>query len=168
MIFLKRIVTGDETWICYETPETKRQSLEWQHTGSPKTKKGKPPLSLKKIMFAVFCDCQGILRVDWMERGTTINVTTYCETLKKLRRSIQNKRRGLLDSGIVFVHDNVRRHTARVTTTLLDSFRCEQFCRPPYNTDLAPSDFHLFSHLKKFLACQQFASDDEINENVQN
>ncbi|GBN12274.1 hypothetical protein AVEN_171013-1 [Araneus ventricosus] len=34
--------------------------------------------------------------------------------------------------------------------------------------DLAPSDFHLFSHLKKFLACQQFASDDEIKVNVQN
>ncbi|GBL85811.1 hypothetical protein AVEN_63150-1 [Araneus ventricosus] len=34
--------------------------------------------------------------------------------------------------------------------------------------DLAPSDFHLFSHLKKFLAGQQFASDDEIKVNVQN
>ncbi|GBN97067.1 hypothetical protein AVEN_79055-1 [Araneus ventricosus] len=34
--------------------------------------------------------------------------------------------------------------------------------------DLAPSDFHLFSHLKQFLAGQQFASDDEIKVNVQN
>ncbi|GBM04700.1 hypothetical protein AVEN_44837-1 [Araneus ventricosus] len=34
--------------------------------------------------------------------------------------------------------------------------------------DLAPSDFHLFSHLKKFLAGKQFASDDEIKVNVQN
>ncbi|GBN75711.1 hypothetical protein AVEN_113520-1 [Araneus ventricosus] len=31
--------------------------------------------------------------------------------------------------------------------------------------DLAPSDFHLFSHLKKFLAGQKFASDDEIKDN---
>ncbi|GBO03099.1 hypothetical protein AVEN_170142-1 [Araneus ventricosus] len=30
------------------------------------------------------------------------------------------------------------------------------------------SDFHLFSHLKKFLAGQQFASDDEIKVSVQN
>ncbi|GBN87020.1 hypothetical protein AVEN_50789-1 [Araneus ventricosus] len=35
-------------------------------------------------------------------------------------------------------------------------------------TDLAPSDFHLFSHLKKFLADQQFARDDEIKLKVQN
>ncbi|GBN02637.1 hypothetical protein AVEN_37260-1 [Araneus ventricosus] len=34
--------------------------------------------------------------------------------------------------------------------------------------DLDPSDFYLFSHLKKFLADQQFANDDEIKENVQN
>ncbi|GBM85453.1 hypothetical protein AVEN_134354-1 [Araneus ventricosus] len=53
-------------------------------------------------------------------------------------------------------------------TTLLDSFRWEQFCQPPYSSDLAPTDFHLSSHLKKFLAGQQFASDDEIKVNVQN
>ncbi|GBN46517.1 hypothetical protein AVEN_46699-1, partial [Araneus ventricosus] len=34
--------------------------------------------------------------------------------------------------------------------------------------DLAPSDFHLFSHLKKFLAGQQFESDDENKAKVQN
>ncbi|GBO46363.1 hypothetical protein AVEN_177273-1 [Araneus ventricosus] len=43
----KRIVTGDETWICHETPGMKRQSLEWWNTGSPKPKKAKPPLSSK-------------------------------------------------------------------------------------------------------------------------
>ncbi|KAG8308547.1 hypothetical protein J6590_107134, partial [Homalodisca vitripennis] len=32
--------------------------------------------------------------------------TFYCETLKWLRRAIQNKRHGLLTSGVVFVHDN--------------------------------------------------------------
>ncbi|GBM32325.1 hypothetical protein AVEN_224712-1 [Araneus ventricosus] len=34
--------------------------------------------------------------------------------------------------------------------------------------DLVPSDFHLFPHLKKFLAGQEFSSDDEIKVNVQN
>ncbi|GBM07295.1 hypothetical protein AVEN_16274-1 [Araneus ventricosus] len=62
--FLKRIGTGDETWICSETPETKRQTLEWRHTGSPNPEKSKPPLFSKKIMCTVFWDCQGILLVD--------------------------------------------------------------------------------------------------------
>jgi hypothetical protein len=39
----------------------------------------------------------------------------YCETLKKLRRAIQNKRRGILTSGTVLLHDNVHSHTAART-----------------------------------------------------
>ena len=105
--------------------------------------------------------------MEFMERGTTINAEVYCETLKKLRRAIQNKRRGLLTSEVVFVHDNARPHTARVMTALVDSFRWEQFSHPPYSPDLALSNFHLFLHMKKFLAGQKFESDDEIKGNVQ-
>ena len=37
--FLGELVTGDETWIyCYD-PETKEQSKEWRHSGSPGPKK---------------------------------------------------------------------------------------------------------------------------------
>ncbi|GBN47818.1 hypothetical protein AVEN_108909-1 [Araneus ventricosus] len=103
--FLKRIVTDDETWICYETPETKRQSLGMAGYWFPETQGSKATSFFKKIMCTVFWDCQRILLVDWMERGTTINATAYCEMMKKLRGGIQNKRRGLLTSGIVFVHD---------------------------------------------------------------
>jgi hypothetical protein len=37
---------------------------------------------------------------------------------------------------------------------------CEQFDHPPYSPDLAPSDFHLFLHLKSFLAGQRFHYDE--------
>lgn len=30
------IVTGDETWVYYTTPETKEQSRQWRHSGSRK------------------------------------------------------------------------------------------------------------------------------------
>lgn len=33
--FLTRIVTGDETWVCYATPTSNRQSMEWRHAHSP-------------------------------------------------------------------------------------------------------------------------------------
>ncbi|GBL62092.1 hypothetical protein AVEN_146440-1 [Araneus ventricosus] len=36
--FLNKIVTGDETWVCHVTPESKQQSTEWRHSRSP-TKK---------------------------------------------------------------------------------------------------------------------------------
>ncbi|GBM68808.1 hypothetical protein AVEN_22280-1 [Araneus ventricosus] len=33
--FLNKIVTGDETWVCHVTPESKEQSMEWRHSLSP-------------------------------------------------------------------------------------------------------------------------------------
>jgi len=36
--FIGRIVMGDETWVHYHQPETKKASKEWRHTSSPKPK----------------------------------------------------------------------------------------------------------------------------------
>jgi histone-lysine N-methyltransferase SETMAR len=37
---------------------------------------------------------------------------------------------------------------------------------PPYSPDLAPSDFHLFLHLKERLPGKKFDEDDEVQEEV--
>ncbi|GFX12870.1 hypothetical protein TNCV_1976081 [Trichonephila clavipes] len=37
--FMKRIVTGDETWCHHYEPETKRVSIQWKHALSPLPKK---------------------------------------------------------------------------------------------------------------------------------
>ena len=47
-------------------------------------------------------------------------------------------------------------------TQNLITFGWEQFDHPPYSPDLAPSDFHLFLHLKSFLAGRQFHDDNEV------
>ncbi|XP_015904956.1 mariner Mos1 transposase [Parasteatoda tepidariorum] len=62
--FLSRIVTGDETWVSYDTPETKQQSMEWRHTSSP-TK----VLTPRELMCTVFWDRKGILLIDFLPRG---------------------------------------------------------------------------------------------------
>jgi len=37
--FLNHVVTGNETWVSHEAPESKQQSMEWRRTSSPaKTK----------------------------------------------------------------------------------------------------------------------------------
>ncbi|GBN77026.1 hypothetical protein AVEN_202702-1 [Araneus ventricosus] len=79
--FLNKIVTGDETWVCLVTPQSKQQSMEWKHSRSPTKKKFKTTLSAHKIMCTVFWDRQGILLVDFLPRGETINAVRYCETL---------------------------------------------------------------------------------------
>jgi histone-lysine N-methyltransferase SETMAR len=87
------------------------------------------------------------------------SVIKFLNALQKLRRAIQNKWRRMLSAGIVFLHDNATPHTARRTASLLQEFSWEVFNHPPYSPDLAPNDFHLFLHLKKFH--QRFENDRE-------
>ena len=100
-------------------------------------------------MATVFWDRQGVLLVDFLARNTTINTDAYCATLRRLRKAIQNRRRGKLSSGIVLIHDNARPHIARLTQTLLRfQFHWDTFENPTYISDLAQSDFHLFLKMK--------------------
>ncbi|GBM74511.1 Histone-lysine N-methyltransferase SETMAR [Araneus ventricosus] len=112
-------------------------------------------------METIFWDRKGVLLVDFMPKGTTINANRYCEALKKLRRAIQNRRRG-----IVLLHGNARPHTYAATQELLDQFGWEIFDHPPYNPDLAPNDFHLFLKLKELLGGKRFGSDEELENAV--
>ena len=52
--FLKRIVTGDDTWVHHYEPESKRASMEWLNPSSRKAKKLKSLLSAGKVMATVF------------------------------------------------------------------------------------------------------------------
>jgi len=127
----------------------------------------KQTISTRKIMCTVFWNRQGVLLVEFLPQGTKINSAVYCETLKKLRHAIQNKRRGMLSAAILLLHDNARPHSAAQTQDLITSFRWGQMDHPPYSPDLAPSDFHLFLHLKKFLGGKQFDDDDDLKDAVQ-
>ncbi|GFV99419.1 mariner Mos1 transposase [Trichonephila clavipes] len=150
---LDRIVIGDETWVRHVNCETKLQSMQWGHTSSPKrSSKCLQTLSPKKIMATVFRDRQGVLLIDFFERGATMNSERYCQTSCNLRRTVQNKRRGKLMSKILFLHDNARPPTANCSQELLNSFKWEVFPHPPYSPDLAPSNFHLFPKMKNWLA----------------
>jgi len=163
--FLSRVVTQDETWVSHATPESKQQSMEWRHTSLPKKTRFKQTTSTRKIMCTVFWDRKGVLLVDFLPQGSTINASVYCDTFKKLHRAIQNKRRGMLSWGVVMIHDNAHPHTAAAMQHLITPFGQEQFDHPPNSPDLAPSDFHLFLCLKSFLAGWRFHN-DEVKEAV--
>ena len=65
------------------------------------------------------------------------------------------------------LHDNAQLHSAAQTQDLITSFKWEQMDHLLYSPDLAPSDFHLFLHLKKFLGGKRFDDDDDLKDAVQ-
>lgn len=74
--FLRRFVTVDETWIHHYTPETKIQSGQWILPGERAPKKAQTVQSAGKVMATVFWDSQGIIFIDYLEKGKTITGNT--------------------------------------------------------------------------------------------
>jgi hypothetical protein len=115
-------------------------------------------------MCTVFWDRKRILLVVFLPQGSAINASVCCNTLKKLRCIIQNKRRGMLSQGVVMLHDSARPHTVAAKQDLIATFGWEQFDHGPKSPDLVPGDFHVFLHLKRFLGGWQFHYDSEVKE----
>lgn len=143
--FLSSTVTSDETWAAYYTPETK----DSHHSGGTLVlllpKSSKPQFRLKKIMASVFWDRKGVILIDSLPQGKTITAAQYCGTLRKLKRAIQNQRRGMFTKEVCLLHDITCPHTANAIKARLNSFGWDILNHPSYFSYLAPSDFHLFT-----------------------
>lgn len=92
----------------------------------------------------------------------TVNGDVYRAAIRRAARQLRDR-----DEDIIFLHDNARPHTANDTQKLLDELDWEVLSHPPYSPDIAPSDFHLFRSLKKWLKGRRFGSIDEVREGIQ-
>jgi histone-lysine N-methyltransferase SETMAR len=148
--FLCRYVTMDERWIYHFTPESSRSSSWWTATGELHPKRPKAQQSAGKIMAAVLWDKQGIIFIDYIEKGNTINSEYYIVLLERLKAKIAIKRPHMAKKIILFHQDNAH------------ELKIELLLHPPYSLDLVPSDYWLFANLKKILAGKKFRSNEEV------
>jgi len=155
-------VTMDETWLYHYDPETKQQSMEWRHSGSPRPKKIRAQKSAGKVLASIFCDQDGILPIDCLPKGQTINSEYYSSLLVQLKDILKEKRRGKVTNVVLFLHDNALAHRALATQKKLAYLRFQFLDHPPYSPDLAPSGYHLFPGLKKQLKGRHLSSDVEV------
>ena len=96
---LDALVTCDESWIyCYD-PETKRQSSQWKHAGSPRPKKTRQSKSTQKLTMILFFDSMDIIYINWVSTGITVNKEYYIEVLREFRKRYRRKRPEHFESG---------------------------------------------------------------------
>ena len=79
---LDALVTCDESWIYGYNPETKRQSSQWNHAGSPRPKKARQRKSTHKLLMIPFFDCPAMIYMHWVPTGQTVNREYYVEVLR--------------------------------------------------------------------------------------
>jgi len=80
----------------------------------------------------------------------------------QLKDILKIKRREKVTKGVLFWHENAPAHRALATRKKLAYLDFQCLDHPPYSPDLAPSDYHLFSGLKKQLKGRHFSSDTEV------
>jgi len=138
----------DETSLYHYDPETQQQSTEWRHNGSPHPKKLGVQNSARKVLASIFWDQDGILLIDYLPKGQTINAEYYSFLLVDLKDILKGKRHGKATKEVLFLHDNAPAHRALATQKKLAYLGFQCLDHPPYSLDLTPSDYHLFSGLK--------------------
>ena len=150
----------DETWIHHFTPESNQQSAECIAAGESHPKQTKTQTSAGNVLVSVFWDVQGNLFTDYLEKGRTINreyhiallVCSKKEISKKKKKPQMKKKKGL------FHQDNAQCHKSIATMEV----HFELLLHPPYSPDLAPSDYWLFSVLKRMLQGKRFDSNEKV------
>ncbi|GFO18848.1 histone-lysine N-methyltransferase SETMAR [Plakobranchus ocellatus] len=80
--FLQCILTGDESCILHYDPEFKAQSMEYRHKTSPSLRKFKAVASARKVLYIVFRDMEGVVHMEFLEQGQTVNSERYISTLR--------------------------------------------------------------------------------------
>ena len=129
---LSRVVTGDESWIFEYDPLTKRQSLEWKSASSPRPKKARLFKSKIKVMLIVFFDVHGIVHLEFLPQGQTINQNVYKDILRRLMHSVREKRRELWETKSWLLHDNAPAHNALSIRQFLAENNIAVLEQPPY------------------------------------
>ncbi|KMQ87532.1 mariner mos1 transposase [Lasius niger] len=166
--FMKRIITGDETWVYEYDMQTSQQSSEWRFENEPKPKRPRQSRSKIKVMLTVFFDYRGVVHSEFLPEGQTVNKEYYLGVMRRLRENIRRKRPDLWkDNSWILHHDNAPSHKAIIVQEFLAKNTTNVIDQAPYSPDMAPCDFFLFPKLKLPLRGRRFESIDAIKENSQ-
>ena len=153
----------DESWIYWYDQETKWQSYQWKHAGSPRPKKARQSKSTHKLLMIPFFHSIGMIYMHWVPTGQTVNKEYYAEVLREFREIFLGKRPQVFKSGQWHFHqDNAPVHNSILVTDYLTKMGIKTVPQPSYSPDFAPCDFWLFPKLR---GCR-YETIEEIKEAV--
>lgn len=162
------LITSDETWVKYATPETSESSREWRISGSSRPEKSRISPRSEKVMLTVWWDARGVILLDFWKRSDKIsfNAAYYQEMIKKLRKTLPTVRRGMLMKGPRILVDNAPVHRADASKACFAECGLKTIETPTYSPDIAPSDYYLFRNLKTCLRSVKFDSRETLEREV--
>ena len=85
--FLKKVITGDESWVYGYKIETKAQSSHWKCTEEPRPKKSLQVRSNVKVFLTVCFDFNSVVHHKLLIQGRTVNKEYYLKVMHFQKRS---------------------------------------------------------------------------------
>ena len=136
-------------------PETKRQSREWHTAKSPRPKKARMSKSkIKSMLIYFFFDSQGIVHMEFVPPGQSVNQTFYREVLERLRKRVARVRPGTARTWMLH-NDNAPCHTAVPINEFWQKKAFMWFLSPPVRR-ISVSVTYFYSPAQKSLERAQF------------
>ena len=159
--FFHCIVTSDESWIHHYDPLSQLEAKVWKRLREQTPTRLRQERSAGKIMMIIFWDKDGVLLVEYLPCGTTINGPSDTSIIERLHSVIVEKGRGTVIRRVLLLHDNAPVDKCKIVQAAIRQAGFIELNHCAYSPGLAPSDSHLFSNLNKFLRSENFSSDDE-------
>ena len=166
--FCDSIVTGDESWIHHYDPLSHLEAKVWKRPGEQAPTLLSQERSAGKIMMIIFWEEDNVLLTDYLPRGTTINGLCYASIIERLRSVIVEQGRGKVSHGVLLLRDNATIYKCNIVQAAIRQAGLIELNHPAYSSEIALTNYHPLSNLKKFLRLRNVSSDGEVVTTVEN
>ena len=157
----QRRVMSSQLWTWDE-----EVAIAVKHPQSLRARKFRTGPSTEKVMATIFWDQDRILLVDFLSPVSRPTVTGTPNSCGNWRVASGTSDRTLTSRISPFVTTRVFVHPWATTGEKLAKLVWTVIPHPPYSTDLASSNFHLFGLLKDFLRGQYFTNNGGLKTTV--
>ena len=148
----------DHKWnlVISQWTERMQQSVEWRHSGSPRTKIFRAQKSSWKFVASIFWYQDCTFLIDYLQKSQINKTEYYLSLLVQFKNILKEKFGGNFIKIISYLHEIGPSHRTRTTQKKMayQGFQCLN--HTPNSTDLALLDCHLFSCLKKKMNVRLF------------
>ena len=122
-IFLKRIVSCDETWVRHYVSKCKLYFKKWYRLSCLHIKISKSYSTLINVLATIFWDSPGMVFSDFLEKHKTVITEYYSNLLQNnVKPAYHSNRRNSLVRNVSLLNNNACLRTAAETVQTLQNF----------------------------------------------
>jgi hypothetical protein len=113
-------------------------------------------------MVTIVWNPNGFHLIDVLPNGSQFNPKYYTNKILSRVSEWRQEQRGGATRRLIVHADNVRPHTAAISTSFLEQNGMTKAHHPPDSPDLAPYDFYLVGYMKRNLSGTSFDEGEEL------